>query len=417
MATPTSKGSPILKLVILVLVVVLILAIYIPSKMWKEQAQRTHSDHMRMEDIYRASQRFTQVNQYYTPSLEDIIEFIRTDTMMVGPARFERERLNLIPGERDSLLVGFPDSFHVESISWEQPREDSLILSLEPYPRYSAMPPSRWVCTSDSPLHVFARAQKETDTYVIVHTADSLRLTPVYGDSVRLATKDYLLSLDIDSIGICPTVRRPHELDVNVKITLNGLVNSTVLKTPSPDTVAVDSMLRMLVLNKFRGDALARTQEVVNQDTNLTNMKDSLMFAQIKDSLFYSFFDGNISELQPKDKLRLESDRNVHTSSDSIPAWEGNTLRIKNSLFSLPPDPLLDKLMMRDNVQDLFPRMSFEETYEVVRIDTVGLTIKCPINKEDQKHARGFIDAIFGVKMEVNHGEIKNGDLSWSEKR
>ena len=61
MATPTPKGSPILKLIILVLIVVLILAIYIPSKMWKEQALRTQLDRQRMEDIYRASQRYTQV--------------------------------------------------------------------------------------------------------------------------------------------------------------------------------------------------------------------------------------------------------------------------------------------------------------------------------------------------------------------
>jgi hypothetical protein len=313
-------------------------------------------------------------------------------------------------------LIGFPDSFHVEKVSWESPREDSLVLNLDPYPRYSMMPSSRWAFASDSAIYAFYRDQFEGDNFLIVHTVDSLRLTPLPGDSVRAATREYLLSMPLDSIDMCPAVNRPHELNVNIKITLNGVATTIVHREPPSDTTAADTTLQKLVLNKFRGDAIARAQEVINQDTALTNMKDSLRFAQIKDSLFYDFFEGKIEELRPGDKLRLESDNFVNTSSDSIAAWD-DILRIKAKLFSLPPDPLLNKLAQREMVQDVLSRITFEEDYAVTKIDTVGITIKCPIVEEDRSGPRGFINTIFGVMIEDNHGNIKNGDLSWSEKR
>ncbi len=416
MATPSAKGSPLFKIIILILIVVLFLAIYVPSSTWNEQQARTRLARQCMEDVYRASRRYTEVTQTHTPSLETIIEFMRQDSMEVIAAKFERERLNLVPGEADSLLVGFPDSFHVERITWENVTEDSVILTLEPYARYSFMPESRWAFAADAPVNVFERATKKSDTYLIVHTLDSLRLTELQGDTVRVPSKDYLLSQPLGSIGLCPTVQRPFTLDVNVKITLNGLVTTIVHEEVLADTIPQDTLLQKLVINKFRGDAIARTQEVINQDTSISNMKDSLRFVEIKDSLFFTFFNEKIDQLLPDDHIRLESDHAANTSSDSIEIWYDES-RMKKTIFGLVQDPLVDRLMRRENVRELFPRVSFEETYEVVKIDTVGITIGCPLVEEDQKQPRGLYRAVFGVRMEDNHGEIKNGDLSWSEKR
>ena len=336
--------------------------------------------------------------------------------MEITATKFERERLNLIPGVADSLLVGFPDSFHVERITWDNVTEDSLILTLKPYERYNFMPAAQWAFAADSPVSVFERATKESDTYVIVHTQDSLRLTELPGDTIRVPSRVYMLSQPLDSIGLCPTVRRPFNLNVNVKIILNGLVTTIVHEEVLPDTIPQDTLLQKLVINKFRGDAIARTQEVINQDTSISNMKDSLRFVDIKDSLFFTFFNEKIDQLLPKDQIRLESDHTVNTSSDSIDVWY-DVSRMKRTIFGMVQDPLVDRLMQRENVQELFPRVSFEETYEVMKIDTVGITISCPILPEDRKQSRGFFQSIFGVKMEDNHGEIKNGDLSWSEKK
>jgi hypothetical protein len=417
MASPSPKGSPILKLIILILLGVLFLALYIPNKMWNEEAKRTNIGRERMEDIYRASQRFTAVNKYYTPDLEKILDFIRIDTLMVGPAKLERERLNLIPGQRDSLLISFSDTFHINKIVWDSPGPDSLVLNLEPYPQYRKMPSTQWAFASAGPVRAFYRNQKKGDIDVIVYTPDSLALTQIYGDSVRIATKDYLLLQPVDSIEYCPTIHQPLLLSVNVKISLHGVIEAIVNKNPLPDTVKVDTTLDRLVINKFRGDALTRTQDFVNRDTSLSHMSDSLRFAQMKDSLFYNFFDGAIGMLQPKDKLQLENDNTVSTSSDSISYWMGNAPMIKEALFSIPPDPLLDRLMQRGIVKELLPRLSFTELYEVEKVDTVGLTIKCPITEADRNKTSGIFNSLFGVKMEPNHGEIKNGDLSWSEKR
>ncbi len=416
MATPSAKGSPLYKIIILILIVVLFLAIYVPSSTWDEQGGRTRLARQCMEDVYRASHRYTEVSQTHTPSLETIIEFMRQDSMEVIAARFERERLNLIPGVADSLLVGFPDSFHVERITWENVTEDSAILTLQPYDRYNLMPVSRWAFASDSPVDVFERATKESDTYVIVHTQDSLRLTELPGDTIRVPSKDYLLSQPLEFIGLCPTVQRPFNLEVNVKITLNGLVTSIDHEEVLPDSIPQDTLLQKFVINKFRGDAIARTQEIINQDTTISNMKDSLRFVEIKDFLFFTFFNEKIDQLLPNDHIRLESDHAVNTSSDSIEMWY-NEYRMKKTIFGLVQDPLVDRLMRRENVQELFPRVSFEESYEVAKTDTVGITIACPLVEEDQKQPRGLFGTIFGVRMEDNHGEIKNGDLSWSEKK
>ncbi len=416
MATPSAKGSPLFKIIILILAVVLFFAIYVPSSTWDKQRQRTRLARQCMEDVYRASHRYTDVTQTHTPSLDTIIEFMRQDSMEITAAHFERERLNLVPGEADSLLVGFPDSFHVEHLTWENVTEDSVILTLEPYDRYSFMPESRWAFSADSPVTVFKRATKKSDTYVIVHTLDSLRLTELPGDTVRVLSKDYLLSQPLDSIGLCPTVQRPFDLEVNVKITLNGLVNTIVHEEVLPDTIPQDTLLQKLVINKFRGDAIARTQEVINQDTSISNMKDSLRFVEIKDSLFFTFFNEKIDGLLPDDHIRLENDHAVNTSSDSIEMWY-NESRMKETIFGLVQDPLVDRLMRRENVRELFPRVSFEELYAVTKVDTVGITIACPLVAEDQKQPRGLFGTIFGVRMEDNHGEIENGDLSWSEKK
>ncbi len=416
MATPSARGSPLYKVIILILVVVLFLAIYLPSSTWKEQQARTRLARQCMEDVYRASRRYTEVSQTHTPSLETIIEFMRQDSMEVTAAHFERERLNLIPGVADSLLVGFPDSFHVERITWENVTEDSAILTLKPHDRYDFMPESRWAFAADSPVCVFERATKKSDRYVIVHTLDSLRLTELPGDTVRVLSKDYLLSQPLDSIGLCPTVQRPFNLDVNVKITLNGLVNTVVHEEVLADTIPQDTLLQKLVINKFRGDAIARTQEIINQDTSISNMKDSLRFVEIKDSLFFTFFNEKIDALLPDDHIRLESDHAENTSSDSIEMWYDKS-RMKKVIFGMVRDPLVDRLMRRENVRELFPRVSFDETYEVSKIDTVGITISCPLVEEDQKQPRGLFRSIFGVRMEDNHGEIENGDLSWSEKK
>jgi hypothetical protein len=416
MATPSAKGSPLYEIIILVLIVVLFLAIYVPSSQWGDQRARTRLARQSMEDVYRASHRYAAVTQMQTPSLETIIEFMRQDTMEITAAKYERERLNLIPGVADSLLVGFPDSFHVERITWDNVTEDSVVLTLKPYDRYSFMPASQWAFASDTPVEVFERASKKSDTYVIVHTQDSLRLTELPADTIRVPSKDYLLSQPLDSIGLCPAVRRPFDLNVNVKITLNGLVNTIINKDVLPDSIPTDTLLQKLVINKFRGDAIARTQEVINQDTAISNMKDSLRFVEIKDSLFFVFFNEKIDQLLPKDQIRLENDHTVNTSSDSINMWYDKA-RMKNTIFGIAQDPLVDRLMRRENVLELFPRVSFEESYEVTKIDTVGITIGCPMTEEDQKKPRGLFKSIFGVRMEDNHGEIKNGDLSWSEKK
>lgn len=73
--------------------------------------------------------------------------------------------------------------------------------------------------------------------------------------------------------------------------------------------------------------------------------------------------------------------------------------------------------LQRSDVRSLLQLFSYTEEYRTAKIDSIGLTIFCPIEGKFTKPNPSILDRLFSIGGAANHGNIRNGDLSWSEKR
>jgi len=79
--------------------------------------------------------------------------------------------------------------------------------------------------------------------------------------------------------------------------------------------------------------------------------------------------------------------------------------------------PSEQKLSQREDIQNILKRMEASERYYISKVDTVGLTISCPIDSLYKEPDRNLLQKIFGVGPVENHGNIENGDYSWEDKK
>ena len=89
-----AKGSIILKLLILVFIAALVMVIYIPGKLWKEESQLEKTSHSNMVSIYEAEEyyRSKSDNKSFVPadSLEKLLAFIETDSTLIEKQKIGR---------------------------------------------------------------------------------------------------------------------------------------------------------------------------------------------------------------------------------------------------------------------------------------------------------------------------------------
>lgn len=74
------KGSIVYKILIVLLTAALVFSIYYPKKLWEEEARNTEVSHYRMSNIYNAALQYHRFHHQYTDSLEELIQFIKTDS-------------------------------------------------------------------------------------------------------------------------------------------------------------------------------------------------------------------------------------------------------------------------------------------------------------------------------------------------
>lgn len=80
MAKNTGKGSIILEILIVILVVALIATILYPKKIWEQEDQNTRMCRSNMDRILKAELVFQKYHNTYTDSLPELISFIRDDS-------------------------------------------------------------------------------------------------------------------------------------------------------------------------------------------------------------------------------------------------------------------------------------------------------------------------------------------------
>jgi|GEM_PF-2006613 len=445
MAESKAKGSLVFKLIILIMVVVLIAAIWMPKKEWEKQAVQQDKCREHLENLYYTSLQYLKKYKTYQGNLDTLLTFIKNDSMMVPPSLFEVERLTVWESPRDSFLVGFPDEFHYQRIDWQYTCPETLIVELIAKDRFTQLPPTKmWFGSNDS-VFVSRREKGVHDIWITVWGKSLVAFDRVPADSLYIPTQLFAISENPEEFRNCPSCGFPYSIEVNVNVKVIGNITYSVLKAPGGN-VADNEFLRNIFVQKLRSDASSEALNIFKADTTIFVAKekiaqkmvlgnippdtveiasaDSARIAEVRDSLITAMKDSIVivnfnrifNALKPNSKVVMEQEAVKMVVVDSISTWD-NAERIKTSLF----DPKLSDeekaLMEKVDFSQLFARLSAEEKYFIAKTDSVGLTIACPIEKEYLKPNRTIFEKLFGVGPVPNHGQIKNGDYSWSEKK
>jgi hypothetical protein len=172
-----------------------------------------------------------------------------------------------------------------------------------------------------------------------------------------------------------------------------------------------EQQAQMMVLGKILADTLV----IPSADSaKIAQIRDSLLTA-MRDSITLAGFKRQINSLKPKSKLPIGQKGSKIVPTDSVSAWN-NQQRIKETLFNPDLDKKAQEYLTLEPVQSLIKRLIVSEKYFIAGIDTIGLTISCPIDSLYMPKAN-FLQRLFGVSLVPNHGQILNGDYSWEEKK
>lgn len=445
MAEPIAKGSIVYKLIILVLIIVVLAAIIIPQKEWERQAAEQELCRHNLENVYFTSLQYLKQYKTYQADLDTLIEFIKSDSMMVPGGLFEVERLTVWESPRDSFLVGFPDGYHYTRIDWEYASPESLYLKLVPKDRFNLVPESKMSFVSDDSVFVEYRAKGEHDTWITIWGKSLIEYERIKADSAYIPTQYFAVSEDPDVYKECPASHEPYDLIVNANVKIRGEITYEVLREEGGN-VNDNEFLSNLFIKKLRSDAAVEALNMFKSDTTIfvtkeneakvilfgdipadtvvVSIADSMKIAALrdsiitalKDSLVISNFNRNFNALKPRSRIVLEEEAIKMVVVDSISTWD-DSLRIKDTLFSAELNAEESTLAASVDIASMLTRLNAVEKYHIAKVDSVGITISCPIEGEYSDPDRSFFIKLFGVGPAKKHGKIKNGDYSWSEKK
>ncbi len=74
------KGSIVYKILIVILTAALVASIWYPKKLWEQEERNTEICRYRMENLHNAELQYLRFHNGYTDSLEELINFVKTDS-------------------------------------------------------------------------------------------------------------------------------------------------------------------------------------------------------------------------------------------------------------------------------------------------------------------------------------------------
>ncbi len=412
------KGSIVLKLLIVIFFVLMLVSILVPKAEWNRQKEERDRCRLRMENLSYVIREYGAKNLGYMDNLDEYLTFIKSDTVEVNAPRYELESLTRDPESgKDSLLLDFSDEFRLSHFSWDVIRRvssagdsilpDSVHIYAVPRPEFSNIPITTLILTSEDTIFITPREKNIHDHAVLVYSNSQIQYDWSTPDPTPMPAVEAVISLPVDSLRLCPTARLPYKLNVNVRSVLEGTVQYTVNKDTVEPNILADSLMLDLFNHRLKTEALAEVLVLVKEDTALIEKKDSILVAHFLEKL---------AEIKPKQTYEVNGDYTINVPADSMVNWH-DSLRIRDAVFVAHVDSLSEVLKSLDEFLALAPMVSYEESYRVAKVDTVGVTIRCPIDSTFQDPDHSLIHKIFGVGAPDNHGYVENGDLSWSEKK
>ncbi|MBT3233910.1 MAG: hypothetical protein HN356_14000 [Calditrichaeota bacterium] len=158
--------------------------------------------------------------------------------------------------------------------------------------------------------------------------------------------------------------------------------------------------------------------------TYMNELKDSPKFQRTRDNIVNEIKDRIAAEnliakmeyIKDEKTVSITESGMVNTITDSLEFYSQAEL-IKSRLTKAHLDSVTMRYLVREDVIDLLSSFTFTENYFVSRVDSVGITIESPIDGTYVSDKRSFLEKLFAVKGEKNHGKITNGDLSWDDRR
>lgn len=248
MADETGKGSIILKLIIVILIVVLIGAIMIPKQMWDQEERNTEICHQRMSSLLAGELLYQKFNEHYCPSLDTLLRFF-SDSL--DKYQLEFVELDTILGvqlmeliKEDSLVLAIIDTITadttlsdvLQTISIDYFLSGAMVKVVK---RYDAemtriinpvleeniedkMAPSKAIAKLAEvklPIDILNVFKKHDSLYTVIKqlkpTLAMEHFLPNIKQNPELSARvDSFYSCYLDSLYHCPTVQRQYKIAV-----------------------------------------------------------------------------------------------------------------------------------------------------------------------------------------------------------
>ncbi len=403
------KGSWILKGLIVLAAIFLLSSILYPKKLWQKQADLITDSRERMENLDFVARRFKSVKGFHQPNIDSLVAFIESDSILVDAPLFENEALHHYGAPNDSFLIGFLDRYHFDRLDLERISPDSVLIIMYPKDVFAdVIQPAKRAFYSDKGVDAFARGKGEDDIYWIVSSRSKMVFADLAYDSSLVPSTDYVLYRDVNDITIDPITNNPFVIDLNIRLTVEGIVNYLVDPQGDPEfPIADNKLISNLLLNKMARQARAQVDAHLKRDTTAFD-------AQLQ--LQSDYFDAERLKMRPGKTVSIDGDREINIPVDSVDHYSDPAV-IKTALFNTVYDSLIRAWEGETNTVSLFAEVSFVEDYSVSKIDTTGLTIHPPFGTEHTLESETLIEKVFSVGPVKNPGYIENSDLSWSEKK
>lgn len=426
-----ARGSWILRIIIVLLIVVLVTSVLYPDRLWEQQSELILDSQERMENLNFIVQRHKEVNGTYIADLDSLLRFIEGDSILVEPAIFEFEKVSLYDADYDSFLVGFPDRYHfdyIEATPYRQGSEigytgfdvdrmvepntsmpDSVVLSMIPKPIYSdVIPPVRVGLASPGEIHYYERGKGDDDIWWVVWASDTLRRHYLPYDTVLVPSKDYLLYRPVEDLRIDPISGESYQLSLNARITLTGEVEYQLIERGDPDSLRMvydDELKTNLFINRLARKARSRLEQDMQRDSTLYDKQLELQG---------DYFEFELEKLQRTLEVKVEEETERTVPLDSVALFD-NLERIQAELYKVVYDSLIREWTGMEQTQDILRRLEYAESAQITKLDTVGVMIEPPFEGEYDLPAKSLLDRIYSVGPIKNPGNVENNDLSWSE--
>lgn len=244
MADRYGKGSIIYKFLILVLTAALVASIWYPKKLWDQEDRNTVECRYRMSNLHNAELQYLRFKGVYTDSIEELIEYVKTDTMyrQLVDTTFTVPLVHLI-NDFDSLKIKQAElDRQILEATGDSLKTEELITVVENYIVETRLlrdrleflremlttHPCAPVSTFDSALEILARKDFFLQFRVIenmVRLGNSDEALKANDDiltdyeNVKSRINDTIANLPqifrlVDSLYVCPTVRKEYKLTV-----------------------------------------------------------------------------------------------------------------------------------------------------------------------------------------------------------